>query len=209
VSSESNGYGLQVIEPPDELPLSLAETKIHLRVTHDDEDTLIESLIAAAVERFQRETRIQLITAELAMILDGLPRGVQPLELPRYPLVTVDEISYTDQAGETVVWGITEYVVTNTRQPGMIRPAYRRTWPSTRREPDAARIEFTAGYGGACDVPALAKSALLLIVGLLYEYREDMGDRHAYPLPIGAQRIMQLYDVGDEFTEYGNILHGV
>jgi hypothetical protein len=35
-----------------------------------------------------------------------------------------------------------------------------------------------------------------------------MGDRQAFSLPIGAQRIIQLYDVGDELTDYGRILHG-
>jgi uncharacterized phiE125 gp8 family phage protein len=210
VSSESNDYGLQVIAPPGELPLSLDETKVHLRVTHDDEDTLIESLIAAAVERFEKETRISLIDTEWAFVLDGLPHGAAPIKLPRYPLVSVDEISYTDASGETIVLATEEYVVTTTRQPGLVRPSFRKSWPLARRSADSVRIEFTAGYGSAaCDVPPLAKSALLLIVGALHEYREDLGDRHAYPLPIGAQRIMQLYDVGDELTEYGQILHGV
>ena len=37
-----------VIDPPEDLVVSLEEAKVHLRVDHDDDDDYIEALIAAA-----------------------------------------------------------------------------------------------------------------------------------------------------------------
>jgi hypothetical protein len=86
-------------------------------------------------------------------------------------------------------------------------------WPVTRSQPDAVQIEFTAGYEDEHAVPELAKCGILLIIGSLYEHREEQGDRQSHKLPVGVERIVQLYDIGDELldygaTEYAAILYG-
>lgn len=64
---------LQLISPPAEEPLSLAEAKLHLRVDFSDEDALISALISAARQAAETITARQLVTARWKYILDAFP----------------------------------------------------------------------------------------------------------------------------------------
>jgi uncharacterized phiE125 gp8 family phage protein len=206
-------YGLDILTPAATLPVSLAEAKSHLRVTHDDEDLAIQTMIAAATERFERETGMCLLETEWQLVMDAFPKSTRPIRLPKVPLVSVEAVKYVDGNGTLTTWAADQYVVTSTRKPGLIRPAYNVIWPVTRSQPDAVQVEFTAGYEDEHAVPELAKCGILLIIGSLYEHREEQGDRQAHKLPVGVERIIQLYDIGDELldygaTEYASILYG-
>ena len=66
------------------------------------------------------------------------------------------------------------------------------TWPALRRPVRAARV--VCGYGAAAAVPSAIKSAILLIVGALYENREDfVTGTIATPLPIAAETLLWKY----------------
>jgi len=196
-------YGLSLYAAPGTEPVSLAEAKAHLRVTHTDEDSLIAELIAAARQWFEEQTYRALVTQTWDLKLDEFPRGEDPIRLPRAPLQSVTSITYTDTVGATQTLAAAAYVVSATRQPGVIRPAYGYVWPEAQDKPDAVTVRFVAGYGAAAAVPAQIKAAIKLLIGQLYEFREQLTERPTQEIPAGAQRIMQLYDLGDELLEYG------
>jgi uncharacterized phiE125 gp8 family phage protein len=196
-------YGLALVTPPATLALTLAAAKVHLRVTEDDEDRLIADLIAAAGQWFEEQTYRQLVTAVWDLVLDRLPAGDRPIRIPRAPLQAVASVKYYDAAGTQQTLAAGRYVVTTSEQPGLVRCAQGLVWPIAADRPDAVTVRFTAGYGAESAVPQLIKAGLKLIVGQLYEHREELVDRTITALPIGAQRIMQLYDLGDELSEYG------
>jgi uncharacterized phiE125 gp8 family phage protein len=198
-------WDYETLAMPTTLPVTLAEAKAHLRVTHDEEDLLIEELIAAATERFERTTGLRLGETSLVLILDRFPNGADPIRVPFRPLRSVEEIRYVDTAGEWQTLDEAAYMVTTSRQPGVIRPTYAKIWPQIRSQPEAVKIELTAGYE---DVPSLARCAILLMIGGWYEHRSEYEDRQTYPLPVGVERIMRLYDPGDELLEYGSLLYG-
>jgi len=199
-------FGLNLITAPACEPLTLTDAKDHLRVTYSDEDLLIESLITAARIEFEALTYRQLITATYDLVLDGFPRNDLPIRIPRAPLQSVTSITYTDPAGDAQTLDSANYIVSATRLPGIIRPAYGCTWPTARTEPDAVTVRFLAGHGeDPDDVESLAKAAIRLLIGQYYEFREEVIDRSVYQLPKGAARIIQLYDLGDELLEYGAV----
>ncbi len=85
--------------------------------------------------------------------------------------------------------------------PPLVSPAPDETWPDIQAgRAGGVRVEFTAGYGSAADVPADAKAAILLCVGYWYEHRGDSDDPADTPtslgIPLGAKRLLSLLATG-------------
>lgn len=174
-----------VTTPPASEPLTLEETKLHLRVEHSADDTLINTLIQAAREVAEDLTWRAVVTQTITLVLDGFPSdGI--IELPRPPLIQVDSVQYVDTNGETqTLTADSDYQVDAYSEPARIVPAYNQTWPSTRPIANAVTVVYQAGYGAAADVPRKIRQAMLLIVGEWYTHREEYAGkpvREAVPL---------------------------
>lgn len=193
---------IKLITAPAAEPLSLTETKLHLRVTTTDDDTWITDAIQAAREDAEQLTRRALITQQWRATLDYFPKyGLTPFSiidasgygltsfynpagrlrtgfeiiLPFPRLQTVDSITYIDTDGTTQTLASTEYIVDITSEPGRLTPAYGKAWPATQMRINAVTINFTCGYGPlASDVPMGIKRWMKLRVGTLYEQREEV-----------------------------------
>lgn len=166
---------LILIEAPEVEPVTLAEAKLHLRVDNSTDDVLIEALITAARQFLETMARPQLamITQTWQYIADKWPSSVG-LELRPYPLQSVDEISYTDEAGTEATFASSNYLVDTVSEPGRLRLRSSASWPSvTLQELNGLVVEFTAGFGDdGSAVPAPLRQALLLLVAHWYENRE-------------------------------------
>lgn len=163
---------LELLTPPVTEPVTLAEVKTRLRIDDATDDAGVTRLIASATKHAESITRRAFVTQSWALTLDAFPCGSISLPLP--PLQTVDEISYIDSTGATVVLPSTEYLVDKNGMIGMIHRAYQKQWPATRAQPMAVRIEFTAGYGAAGAVPSDLASALMLLVAHWDQNREPV-----------------------------------
>lgn len=88
------------------------------------------------------------------------------------PLISVDSVTY--KTGDGTVVPLTEnvdYIVDAGKHPGIICPAYQKTWPSGPLWPSGAvQITFTAGFTPST-VPATIKQGCLLLVSQWYEGR--------------------------------------
>uniref|UniRef100_A0A6H1ZJI5 Putative head-tail connector n=1 Tax=viral metagenome TaxID=1070528 RepID=A0A6H1ZJI5_9ZZZZ len=69
-----------------------------------------------------------------------------------------------------------DYIFDLKSEPGRIVLAYGKSWPTTVLRPaNAVCVTFIAGYGDErSDVPKAVKQAMLLLIGDLYENRENM-----------------------------------
>jgi uncharacterized phiE125 gp8 family phage protein len=167
-------YGLVQVEAPEAEPLTLEEAKLHLRVDHDKDDTLIESLIVAVRLRAEHETNRLFITQDWKMTLGAFP--CYGIELPRSPVDEIVEITYVDTDGVSQTLDYTLYVLDNTLLPPVVYPVYNETWPVTRYQPNAVQITFRGGFSGPSPV-AIAddiKAAMKLMLGHYYENREEV-----------------------------------
>ena len=178
---------LQLITPPAEEPVSLAEAKGHLRVDFPDDDALIVAMIAAARQHAEMLTRRQFVTARWKLVLDRFPGagGVSApagepffmpghaILLPKSPLQTVLSIDYLDGGNVLQTLPETDYVVDAACEPARITPVAGASWPGTLPQIAAVSVLFDAGYGDASSVPEGIKAWIKLRIGSLYEHRED------------------------------------
>ena len=159
---------LQVLTPPAEEPVSLAETKAFLRVTHDDDDALIARLITAARQRIEAELGLALVATEFTETLDAWPlTRTGAAKVSRGPLLSVEEIRV-----DSDVLDAGRYAVRLATRPGLIAPDGAGL-PNPQTVHGGIEVDFTAGFGEAAeDVPAPLAQALLVLVAHAYEHRE-------------------------------------
>jgi uncharacterized phiE125 gp8 family phage protein len=162
------------VEEAAELPLAREELKAHLRVDCDDDDALIDGLIAAVVDDLDGYSGILgrcIVQQAWAWSLDhGFP--CHRITIPLPPLRSVVSIEYVDSDGVAQTLDPSAYVVLDGPRSA-IEPAPGTWWPATRRQSRAVVITFKAGLAEtAADVPPALKAALKLAAGDLYENRE-------------------------------------
>lgn len=164
-------YGLKLITPPIEEPVTLAEVKAYLRLDPADAtlDTDLNDLIVAArteAENFQNRAYMER-TYDLA--LDSFPS--MPLKLPMPALVSVTSIEYTDADEVITTIPTTDYIIDQISEPGRIAFASGSCWPSiTLRSINGVVIRFVAGSGSA---PENVKLAIKFFVGFRFENPEQ------------------------------------
>jgi uncharacterized phiE125 gp8 family phage protein len=157
-------------------PLTVADAKVHLRITDAAEDLYLGALISAA--RLEAENRLQRTFIDTAwrVTLDAFPEAI---ELPMPPVLTVTELRYIDVAGNAQVVDPGAYTLDNVREPGWLVPAFGGAWPSARDQINGVRVTYRAGYlatGTAAEmraaVPMPIRQWMLLCIGQMYELRE-------------------------------------
>jgi uncharacterized phiE125 gp8 family phage protein len=165
-------FGLTLVTAPAEEPITLAEAKLHLRVSHAEEDALITRLIKSARRRCEAETRRALVTQTWDLVLPEWPCEDRRIVVPLAPLQTITSVSYVDPAGATVVLPSGDYKV-RPGSPGLVMLRASKSWPSLTSDPDPITVRFVAGYGAAAAVPESLLHGMLLLIGSGYEHRED------------------------------------
>lgn len=158
---------------PAEEPVTTAEAKAHLGVTHANDDTLIASLIATARQHVEQVCERALVTQTWRLSLDAFPSGC--IELPGGKVQSITSIAYTDTDGAAQT--LADYQSDLDREPARLLYAFDDgAWPGTRTVLNAVQVTYVAGYGAAAAVPAVLKAAILLAVGDLYANREAQQD---------------------------------
>jgi uncharacterized phiE125 gp8 family phage protein len=177
---------LKLITPPVAEPLTLDEVKGHLRVEHSDEDALITALIQATREAVENYTNRQLMPATYELICDEL----EHITLPKAPFLELVSIQYTNSADVLTTLPSDHVTVLDGADPAVIlfiKPTdYKKTL-------NGVKITFTAGY---TSVPESLKAAMKLLIGHLYENREEsIIGVQANQLPKASEYLMGPYRV--------------
>lgn len=163
---------LKLATGPAVEPVLVSEAKLHLRIDHASEDTMIGTLITLAREAVEQMTDTALINQTWDYFLDGF--WDDELRIPLYPLSSVLSVKYKNSVGTEETLAATNYVVDTASRPGRI------LWSSSAVVPavelyrvNAVTVRFTAGFGSSgASVPVRFRQAILLLVGHYYENRE-------------------------------------
>lgn len=191
----------QVITPPVEEPISLAEARAHLRLDDGVEDSIVNALIAFAREATEKHLRRALVTQTLREYIDEWPNRNHRLRgrgvlLPRCPVQSIVHVKYVASDGTLTTIAEGEYELDNVEEPNGVYPAYGLSWPTPRAKINAIQIEFVAGYGAAEDVPEGIKRAMLPLLAFMFENREAViTGTIASELPIDVIRLLAPYRV--------------
>lgn len=158
----------QLIEPAQIQPITLVETKAHLRVTSDEEDAFIESLIVAATQMLERETGVALITQSWRFWIDAAPSD-KIIRLPVHPVQQITEVRWFDAEGASVVLDPDNYFLNAITRPARLRLD---TSPSLANPCNGIEVDLVAGFGDVgSDAPDILRRALLVLVAHWYEFR--------------------------------------
>lgn len=184
------------VTAPTEAPVSPAQAKAHLRVDHDDDDLYISGLIDTATARLDGWSGIlgrALVTQTWRHDFPGWPADGK-LRLPLAPVLSVESITYIDPDGAVQTLDASAYTAPKADGLGpYVRLRQGHSCPATATDEDAVSVTFVAGYGAPSDVPADIRHAMLLLVGHLYNAREDASETALTEIPLGASRLLAPY----------------
>jgi uncharacterized phiE125 gp8 family phage protein len=141
---------------PASEPVSTADMKTHLRVTHSDDDTYIDGLVKAARTWIEDTYDVSIITRTVTENFDGYPitaKGDKELELTVRPISNSAGVvvKYYDTDNQEQTLGASNYIFV-----GNVGNSYGRirfiTAPSIYDRPGALFVEYSAGTDTAADV---------------------------------------------------------
>lgn len=174
-------------------PITLAEAKLHLRVDSDitAEDSLIAGLIKSARQYCESYQNRALITQTITAKMNDFPCRDE-FDLPMPELVSVTSIKYIDSNGVQQTLSTDVYSVDTFATPGRVVLNYNQSWPSVRGDYNSVEVVYVAGYGDEEDVPQVTKQAMLLIIGHLYENREETMAVALQTIPTSAKDLLNF-----------------
>lgn len=174
-----------LITAPASEPISLNEAKLHLRVSNTLEDSVITNLIIVARQWVENYTWRPLITQTIDVVFDTLES--KELIINKSPIQSVTSIKYIDQDGTEQTLDTNKYVVDLLGQPGRIKLD---AIPNTKDTLNAYKIRIVCGYANAASVPQLYKSAMLLLIGHLYENKQQVQSQTLSEIPFGIKVLL-------------------
>jgi len=173
--TKDKDMALTLITAPAKEPVELGKLKDHLRVDVSDDDTMIRGYLATVRRHIEYEIlQRALITQTWDLYLDSFP-GLDELNLPRPPLQSVTHIKYYDADDSESTVSSDDYVVDIYSTPSRVKLKSGSSWPGdTLRVVNGVVVRYVAGYGdNPADVPEEIRQAIMLLVGDMYENREN------------------------------------
>jgi uncharacterized phiE125 gp8 family phage protein len=181
--------GYKVITPASTTPVSLVDAKKHLKVSGNSEDDLIQLYLEAATNMAEGYLGMKLINTVIEEAYDEFT----DISLVRFPTQAITSIKYdaedtTEKTVSTDIYTLNTYV-----EPQMIVKNEAESWPiDLADKPNRIRVRYTAGYGSTpASVPANIRAAILVILGDLYENREDK----ISALPKASTRLLEPWRI--------------
>lgn len=206
--------GHAIVTKPEHEPISIDELCWHLELDASTINPVVaENLTAAAREWIEEQTGIAMLTQTWRLTLDRWPTGQEPwwdgvrqgaiselagpnrdLEVPRYPLVSIDSVTTYDEGGTAAAVTVASVFDVDTySKPGRMALRAGATWPVALRPTNAIEVQYTAGYGEREDVPQGLRQAVTLFAAYLWENRGcDLGKAY---VASGAAGMASRYSV--------------
>ncbi len=178
----------EVITAPATEPITIHEVKRHVELASSDSnhDTELARAMEDARQQWEQDTSEYFITRTMRLTMDRLCE----MQFPHRPVSAIASIKYYDLSNtqQTLSSSVYQLDTPNNR----LRLAYDQDWPTTLDRWDAVEINYTLGsHADSTTVPAVAKRAMLLLVG--YYFRANKGDDdRAYDLQ-AYERLVAKY----------------
>lgn len=177
-------------------PITLAEAKAHLKVDFDEEDMLIQLYISAAREHAEQYCNRAFLTQTLLHSIDCFPtvttsNPLATFHLYKTPVQSIVSVSYKDEDNVSRTIDLQNIVLSNIDSPAKLGTIEGFNWPTTAKVPGAVTLEYVSGETAVANIPYAIKAAILLILGKLYELREDSIQK----LPTASEHLLSSYRI--------------
>lgn len=159
---------VRVVDPVT-LPVTLAETKQHLRVDHTDDDAMIQLYLDAAINHLDGASgwlARALVEQTWAETFSSFARC---LRLAVAPVAAIVSVIYLDADAVEQTVSPDEYSLSGAELVFDTDYAF----PTINAEPNSLTVTYEAGEAIA---PAAVRAAILLMVGDMYANREGKTD---------------------------------
>lgn len=203
--------GIKVIAEPLVEPVTVDDAAMHLRIDgygsplEYPEQGWIEATIVAAREVVEGLSGLTLAQQTLELGISNFPFGwysAAKISLRTSPVQWIQSIVYTDSDGIDQTVDPANYTLENYGRPASAYPAVNQAWPTVSVfVPNSVRVRFVAGYtltGASPDDVPLPKSlrhAILLMIGHLYENRENSTALNLVEIPMGVEYLIERYKI--------------
>jgi len=192
-------WNLKRTSAPAGTPVTAAEVKSQSRIDTSADDSLIDRLINAAVSFIEGPNGIGVCLVEQTWEL-ALDRFPLIIELPLFPVISVESVKYIDEDGTEQTLASSVYRVDTHSNPARVSLAWNQTWPSARLVSNAVKVSFKAGHAPdsgdyTANVPDDLRHAVILLVAHWYEHREAVSDQSMSQVPMAAKAILDNYRV--------------
>lgn len=142
-------------------PVTLAEARKHLDLTRDDQDDMVESMITVAREWVENYTGLSFNGDAVTQTFRCFRAGIALLVWPADDDAEVT-VAYLNAAGEPLE--VTGARLWRASKPARLLPPLNGAWPTDADGSIAVTVQ---------GVPFSLKAAMLLMIGDLYNQREE------------------------------------
>lgn len=185
---------VKVITPASTFPVTLAQARTHLRLVpygtpegHPDDDYVSTILIPSATAWVEQYTERFLVTQTVELALNAFEDRIY---LPKGNVQSVTSVSSLISGVETTV-STTVYGLNDYKEPAYLFLKENKVWPSADNVDNAIKVRYVVGYTA---VPAPIISAIYLLIGHLYENRQqNVIGLSVNELPMGICSLLQSY----------------
>lgn len=187
---------ITITEPATE-PVTTAEAKTHLRVTHSNDDTYIDGLVEVARKNVETRTGFRLFSQTTELRADafdsvGLVKisNKSILSLRVSPIIAVTSIKYDDIDDTEQTYASSKYWIDTLSVPARVQT--KTYWPNTKSKIGAVRIRLTTGWASADNIPEHFKLALKMLVAHWYFNRTAVDEILFHDVPEGLNSILAI-----------------
>lgn len=172
-----------LVTGPTSEPITLTQAKKQLEIapSEADHDDHIELLIQAAREQWEHDTDSCLLTQTWKVNFETAYED--EIYLPKRPVASITSVKYYDTSNVQQTLSTSVYGLDIANRA--VRLKHLQDWPTTVLDRwDTWEIAYVCGYASAALVPAIAKQAMLLLIGHNFENRDMIMGESLQTLPV-------------------------
>lgn len=202
-------YSVRIITPPvfEDEPITLEDAWHHLRIDTFADDSSPPEIVSgddawltdigipaarAWAETYQGKS---LVTQTLELVGREFPAAY--FELPAGPVQEIVSVTYIDVDDVEQTMDAADYELNPDVWPNRLQLAFEVTaWPTARDSLASVKVRYVTGYTAignspaSANIPAATRIGILLILGHLYENREDSTALNLALIPNGARSFL-------------------
>lgn len=181
----------RLVTGPATEPLTYSEVKAFLRLNDDSEQTFVTTLITIARQIVEGQTWRPLISQTWALQFDASELNLFISNINKAPIISIDSVTYYDVNNALQTLSPTLYETDIYGNPARFRL---KSIPNVYDRMGALIVNFVCGYTNAAAVPQAIKQAMLLIIGHLYENRQDVvTGTQVNEIPMASRYLLEPY----------------